>query len=314
MKSFEELYNEFQNNQGIINAAQEAKIATRKRNKIFWSIFLTINLILIIFILLKAKDSDIIILVAPFIFFTDFFVLILSFIIISVAFPNKKLSEYKKLFKEQIIKGLISNFFDDVKYFPEQEMTEEEYDDGEYKEYYNRYWADDYIKAKIDGKYDITMAEVLTEHETTDSDGDTHTETVFHGIYSKIKIDKSINSDLRISTNYQRGYSNRLEMDSSEFEKKFEVYASDKIIGMQILTADIMEELLNFKNKVKYYFDIFIKKNTIYIRFHCGAMFEAKTMKKDKLDEKSIKIYYDVLEFINEFINRLIKIINEVEI
>ncbi len=82
-------------------------------------------------------------------------------------------------------------------------------------------------------------------------------------------MEKSINSNLRIAYNYS-GYKNKLEMDSSEFEKKFDVFASDKIIGMQILTADIMEEILQFKNKIKEDFDIFINNNVIYLRFHCG--------------------------------------------
>ena len=103
-------------------------------------------------------------------------------------------------------------------------------------------------------------------------------------------------------------------MDSSEFEKYFNVYASDKIIGMQILTADIMEDILEFKNLTKQHFDIFINNNNIYLRFHCGSMFEIRTLKSGPIDEQNLKKYYDILNFADNLSRKIIKIINETEL
>ena len=103
-------------------------------------------------------------------------------------------------------------------------------------------------------------------------------------------------------------------MDSSEFEKAFNVYTSDKIKGMQILTADIMDDILEFKNKTKYNFDIYIKDDKIYLRFSCGHIFEPYFRKNEILNEKSLKSYYDILSFTCELTNKIIKVINEVEI
>ena len=103
-------------------------------------------------------------------------------------------------------------------------------------------------------------------------------------------------------------------MDSSEFEKAFNVYASDKIIGMQILTADIMDDILEFKNKAKFNFDIYINEDKIYFRFGCGHLFEPYFKKKNILDSISLKSYYDVLCFTHEITNKIIKVINDVEI
>ena len=71
----------------------------------------------------------------------------------------------------------------------------------------------------------------------------------------------------------------RLEMDSSEFEKYFDVKASDKILGMQLLTSDVMEELIEFQNKTKMKYDVYIKDNELYLRFHSGKMFEIGKLK-----------------------------------
>ena len=311
MKDFEELYNKFQNNKEIIETATEAKKERKKRNTIIFSVILTVDIILITVLYIVLK-SIMIFMFLPMIFIANVFALIISLII-----PNEKQKEYEKVFKEQIIKELLENVFDDIEYFPDKKMPQKIYDEGKYGGYYNRYHSDDYLEAKINKKFLIDMAEVLTQRvETkTDSDGHTSTETttLFHGIFAKITIDKSINSDLRITDNY-RSYKNRLEMDSSEFENKFNVFASDKIIGMQLLTADIMEELIDFKNKTKDYFDIFINENNIYLRFHCGTMFETVSFKNGQLNEKGLRKYYDVLAFINKIASRLIEIIDEVEI
>ena len=213
---------------------------------------------------------------------------------------------------------MINNFFTDLEYSPNKKMPSHIYQEARYERYDN-YYSDDYMKAKINEKYIIDMAEVHTEREETrtDSDGDTYTsrETIFHGIFAKIIINKSINSNLRITYNYS-GYKNRLEMDSSEFEKNFDVFASNKIIGMQLLTADIMEEILEFKNKIKKreFFDIYIYENNIYLRFNCGPVFEATLGKKGFLNEEKIREYYDILKFIYELSNKIIKIVNDVEI
>ena len=69
---------------------------------------------------------------------------------------------------------------------------------------------------------------------------------------------KSIMGDLRITQNGSLMFDKKLEMDSSEFEKYFDVQASNQIIGMQLLTTDVMEELVDFENKTKMKFDIII--------------------------------------------------------
>ena len=83
---------------------------------------------------------------------------------------------------------------------------------------------------------------------------------------------------------------------------------------MQLLTADIMEKILEFKKKTGENFDIFISENNIYLRFHCGSMFEPTLVKKEILDEKSLRTYYDILNFVNDLSRKIIKIIDETEI
>lgn len=99
-----------------------------------------------------------------------------------------------------------------------------------------------------------------------------------------------------------------------EFEKEFNVYATNRIVGMQLLTSDVMEMLIDFKKKANIRYDIVIDNETIYLRFHCGSLFEPRLLKKKVLDEKSLKSYYNILNFTYELTNKIIKVINDVEI
>ena len=132
---------------------------------------------------------------------------------------------------------------------------------------------------------------------------------------AKIILDKNINSDLRIMQNGKFLLDkNKLNMDSSEFEKYFDVKTTNKIIAMQLLTSDVMEELIKFEDKTKMKYDIYIKNDELYLRFHSGAMFEIENLKKEILDKELIEKYFYMLNFTYNLSNKLINIINDTQI
>ena len=313
MKQFEDLYNEINNNEELTTVWKQAREEEQKIKKITLPIHIIVTLILLIAMREKIEFNF------AFVMPTIFVIVFVNLLIFAIAtIFRKKQREYGKVFKNVIIKELINNFYNNVEYFPNKEMPERIYDEGKY-EYYNRYYSDDYIEAMINNGYNVTMAEVKTveERTTTDSDGDTHTTriTKFHGIFAKIVIDKSINSKLEIKRNRTGGFGkNKLEMDSSEFEKYFDVLATNKIIGMQLLTADVMEELINFINKTNIGYDIIINNNNIYLRFHCGTMFEPQSLKKGIIDKQQVEKYFYMLNFTYNLSNKIIKTIHETEI
>ena len=312
MKQFEDLYSEIEENDEIKLAWEEAREEQKKINKISntISIIITTILLILIIILLKRFSRFNSVFISPCIFAIVFINIIIY--IISAA-CRKKQKKYNTMFKGIIIKKLIGNFYNNLEYYPRKQMPQRIYDEGKY-EYYNRYYSDDYIEAKINNKYDIGMAEVKTQHVNR-SGKRTTTITKFHGIFAKIVIDKSINSELRIKQNGSYGLGkNKLEMDSSEFEKYFDVSATNKIIGMQLLTADVMEELIDFENKTNMKYDIIINNNNIYLRFHCGTMFEPQALKNGIIDKRHLQKYFYMLNFTYNLSNKIIKLINETEI
>lgn len=320
MKNFEDLFKEIEENQEIKKSWQEAREEQKKMNKIRGIIAIITIVLGLGFIILKMNLNSYkefnAFLIIPSLFFI-FFVNLIAFVITCLI--SKKQNAYELEFKQVIIKKLIDNFYDNLEYYPLKEMPERIYEKPNYNEYYNEYHSEDYFEGQIKNKYYIDMAEVFTEHvEThTDSEGNTHTTrtTIFHGLFAKVTSEKSITSELRIVQDKIGKYNkNRLNMDSSEFEKYFDVITDNKIIAMQLLTADVMEEMIEFENKTNMKYDIVVKENEIYLRFHCGDMFEPQSVRKGIINKAQLEKYFYMLNFTYNLSNRLIELINETEI
>jgi len=218
-KEFKELFNNMKEHDGEIQKVfVEAKKEKKIMNILQLIICLIVDLLIIYFFLNNISFArygmHMLLMIFIPIIITDMMICLILYGIF-----GKKQREYKFKFKEIVINKLINNFYGNVEYFPKKQMLKKIYDEAEYNEYYNRYHSDDYVEAKINEVYDIGIAEVHTEEETTrrDSKGNTHTSTTtkFHGLFAKIVIDKSIESILKIQRNGKFTFNKeKLEMDS----------------------------------------------------------------------------------------------------
>lgn len=239
---------------------------------------------------------------------------VLSFIVgLTYSVLSKDKNEYTKYFKEKVIKTFVKEYSEALEYRSEQGISPNIYKEGEF-ERYDSYSTEDLITGTLNEKYKIIMAEVYTESESTDSEGHTSYTTLFHGLFAKIEFDKNLNTNMKIRRNSEALFrkKEKLEMDSSEFEEKFDVYSEDKIIAMQLLTSDIMQMLLDFKEKNKITPEMTLKGNTLYIRFSTGDMFEPMLLKK-ALDYDTLKKYYDTINFTLDITEKFLKNIEETE-
>ncbi len=83
---------------------------------------------------------------------------------------------------------------------------------------------------------------------------------------------------------------------------------------MQLLTADIMQELIDFRNENDIKYDITIINNNIYLRFYTGSMFEVTSLKKGIIEEKAFNKYFNITRFTYNLSKKLIDVINQTEI
>ena len=224
-------------------------------------------------------------------------------------------SKYNKVFKDKVIKTFVKEYNESFEYYPKRGINSRAYVDAEFERFDN-YYSEDYIVGAIDEKLKLEIAEVKTEEESTDNEGNTTTTTVFHGLFAIAEAPKFFSGKTKIRGNaiikLFEG-KQKVEMDSSEFEKYFDVNSTNKIETMQILTADVMEKLIDFREKNKIKFEITLKGNKIYIRFWCGEMFEANLFKKS-LDFDTLLKYYKMINFACDISKDLIKTVKETEI
>ena len=211
-----------------------------------------------------------------------------------------------------------------MNYFPHQGVDRSLYDLAQFERNYDRYYTEDLITGTILNHNKIVMGEIHTQREerTVDSDGRTKTThvTLFHGIFTAVELPQKVHFILRISrndllSNVLKG-KDKLDMDSNKStidikydlkikmenlkdkngEPLVDVNTSDKIQSMRILTADVMEKLIDFKNNHKIIPEIIIKGNSLYIRYATGPVFEPNTIRNDMNFEK-LKKYYDIIQF-----------------
>ena len=307
-KNFIEFFSSLDADNNEINSRWE-ELSKKKRK----TSLITIIIILVIdaFIFYKFKFFSIFAIVP--IFIVDVFIFIISQI-----FPgNKDIVQFNKDYKDKVINKMLENFIEELDYIPLKSLPSNIYDEAKYGGHYNKYYSDDYFEGKINGQK-IVMADLLVQEETTERDKDgnetTRTTTIFHGLFGKINLNKSINSNLIITKNNGFSFFNKqkLEMDSYEFEKAFNVYADNNIIGMQLLTSDIQENILALYNKYKIGFHISIIHDKMYVLFNTGSMFEVFSTKSSP--NEVLEKYFDIMKFIYKLVDKILRTIDSTQI
>ena len=236
-------------------------------------------------------------------------------IIITILYMAIKKTEknYTSIFKQTVVKTFVKEYSEKLEYKPTRGISSYTYIQGEF-ERFDIYHSEDLITGLLEDGNTINMAEVHTENRSTDSDGNTTYTTLFHGLFAEISINKIVETNLKIRRNGITLFNKeKIEMDSAEFEKKYNVFATDKIIAMQLLTSDIMQMLLDFKQKSRILPEITLKQNYLYIRFYTGDVFETNIMKAS-LDYDTLKRYYDIINFTLKLTEAFVKNIKETDI
>ena len=300
MNTFNEIYQDLYKKSGI-----ELK-EKKKKDTIKRLIFLMILLLMILFCF-KTKNSIMIIITG-------------ILVVIGPLFMIFNYMDYKKIYKEKVIKTFVKAYSDSLNYFPQSGILQSVYNRAKFDGRYDRYRSEDLIEGNIFDKYKLSMSEVHTQRkeETTDSDGHTHTSytTIFHGIFASIELDALTGVEFMIKKNKflsdKFGGKNKLNMDSGEFEKIFDVTTLDKISTLRILTADVMQMLIDFKQKNKVAPEIVLNSRGLFIRFELGNVFEPNLIKSD-IEYDNLKKTYDIINFTLDLTKRFSENIIEFE-
>lgn len=249
------------------------------------------------------------------------YAIIISLFITFALARNSAMEKFENNFKNKIIKQLIKSFDDTLEYKTQEGIDSTIYCEAQFEEY-NVYNSSELITGKINRSCEMNIAEVTAMYQVKNRKGNTITKTSFSGLFAQIETPKIFDTTLYIrkdikDTTFLGQFKKlpfdelRTQLDSQDFEKIFDIYASDKIVAMQLLTTDIMELMIEFYNQMNIDFEITIKNNFIYIRFHSGNNFEIVPLNKFALDRDNIYENYRILDFVFELTNKLVKLIDE---
>ena len=178
---------------------------------------------------------------------------------------------------------------------------------------FNEFFVDDYIEGNLDNDVFIRMADMRVQ-KVSESFGEESRKRLFSGLFVETSCSKSIETDIKITRDKFKvvDRNDLVKLDNQIFEKYFDIYSANSNLVYRILTADVMNVLIDFYTKYELDFEIVFKGNNIYIRFFTGNMFEPKVF-GNSLDRNLIVFYYTILNFILDLTKTVNHILDDIE-
>jgi len=280
-------------------------------------------------------DIAIVVLATP--FWPSLFSIVMCVIgaILFLTVVIKKMSDYKSLFKENIVKASLEGVFAEICYDPDKGISAEEVELSELVELKDEFVSNDLIVAKY-GKVNFKQADIVISDKSkivgTDGIPSEVTTTCFTGRFlvfdflkhaaAPVKVmGKNFNpeggnqgllstlkSKFAINKNEQQVF-----MEAEVFNDNFNAFCSDPETAFYILTPRIVEAISMLSNQYQ---------GKIAICFRDKKMFVAIISKKDSLEAKllsnrtiwkekelvlkDIKVITDFIELMNLEDNTLV--------
>lgn len=316
MHSFDEIYNDLKNKNYY-----DLEDLRKKKLKLFVvSLISLAGIIIMLFLFvfnMISWNTDIFFVL----FLFSIFLFLFSFVFL-LQMSTSKLTNYFQKYKEYIIAPLITYFFPVNIYIPDKHIDESIYYKCSFKENFNSLGGDDKIITSItkdDVEIPLIFSEIHSDEKTIDDNGNENYARIFSGVAGFLDYDINCDCNIEIRGDNVTFFKqkNNVPMDSSEFEKYFDVNCDNRIVAMQIFTADIMNKLVDLKVNSNILFEInIVSMDKIYFRLFTYPLFEPYAL-KNTLDKKTFKKYFDILKCINDLSHILydiIKNINEEEI
>jgi len=284
-------------------------------NNSIWMITIVIFVMLLGMFLMRAGPPILFLLIGA---------LIGSGIIVGINYSKQK-KVYNTSFKEQVIKKMMYGIDDRLQFQPLISISNNEYQHAQiFRKQVDRFDGEDLIEATID-KTHIKFSELHSEYKTesTNSKGrrQTHWHTIFKGVFFVADFNKDFQHFTAVLPDYNQqmfgdlfkgfqfgkhGNAKLVNMDHPAFEKQFKVYAEDAVEAHYLLTPNLMERIVELKEKFDEAIYLSFNHSKLYIAISNSLnLFEAPALwgKPDFL--KLVKAYHDYLHNCLEIVNDL---------
>lgn len=250
--------------------------------------------------------------------------------VLDIKVKERKEKQYRKMYLSEFNPAFLKLIEPDFSYDSNKGISEKSYRMIQFVDY-GKYEANGLISGKLSNGCSFRAGQITTRSTYEKQDGSEKKEREeridYDGILYEIKLPFSIDSKLYLRSDKRLDHAGflkklatpnpdmrlskiKVQLDSEEFERLFDVYAENKMLAMQIFTADIMKDLEKLYTKTSNKFELTIDNDMLYIGFATGAIFRApEDLSVPVLDKETLDQYYnnfiDTLEFNENFIKIL---------
>lgn len=299
----EEIFEEIYNN--IYQTSKERLEDVRRTNNAF---IIKIVIIAIAFVACFAYMVDAILAVA-------LGMVILTVIIFLISCSSKN---YKEIYKEEVIQALLKGYNEKIKYDAKQGITKMEYTMAHFDNCsIDEVYSEDKISGQLrDGSHFI-ITDLVARIVEVHGHGRDRTEeriTIFKGLYGIVRLRRNSTTKITITRDESKRKfdKKRIEVDSAEFEDKYDLITTDRVFALRIFTSDVIEQFNKLEEHgINVPFELKVDFDQIFFRLKCGSMFEPPTF-RDALDKDMLKGYFNVVYQIVELLEKIAESINNV--
>lgn len=254
--------------------------------------------------------------VLPAIFMAAFFALVITAVIVAVA-TRKEAVAYKKAYKAYFVEQNLARTFTDLRYNHNAGLNKQVLKDTQMINTGDRYSSNDLTM----GKYkdvEFTQADVHIEVESTDSDGNTTYTTIFRGRFMIFEFPKKFNFKLEVFSKFfgarmipgknpQTGRKfERFEVESTEFNKKFKIYAEDGFETFYLLDPAFIAKIEKLGAEYNKKMILCFIDNKLYVGLNEGKdSFEPPRPFKPIDEEVELEKIHKDIKVITDFVDEL---------
>ena len=226
------------------------------------------------------------------------------------------LSTYKKLYKIYFVKQQLEALFLDIHYNRNGGLKKSILDESGLIDTGDLYRSNDLIEAKYkDIHFSQSDVEIIKKHKEIKDDKTHETQTtIFRGCFMMFEFPKKFSSKMAISFDgHGESYINlktgrgmdRIQTESTEFNKRFLVYAEDHFEALYILDPAFIDRLEKLGDEYNNQLEFYFSDNKLYIGFNNNDdLFEPPSanipIDEQTEKDKAIKSMRLVIDLIDE--------------
>ncbi len=218
---------------------------------------------------------------------------------------------FRRVIKKELITSILEDQFESVSYKPELMINVSRINQAGLIKRPDKHDGEDYITGMYKGvKFEVSDVNLKERHETRDSNGNRTVtyETYFKGRWYIYTFERKFNDVLKIVEGRFNSADKRglisIETESIQFNKKYQIYASNQEYAFYHITSSMIEKLLELEALHRGTIQYCFMNNELHIGVNDNHDYMELSLKKP-INEVSMKDFMADIDLIPAIINEL---------